>query len=51
MLSMAFVSYAQNLENVMLWRALKLFEPGFYIDVVANYPACESVTRSLYERG
>jgi FkbM family methyltransferase len=48
---MPFISYAQNFEDVMLWRALKLFGPGFYIDVGANHPTRDSVTRSLYERG
>lgn len=35
----------------MLWRTLKLFGPGFYVDVGANHPTLDSVTRSLYERG
>lgn len=48
---MPFISYAQNFEDVMLWRALKLFGPGFYIDIGANHPSRDSVTRSLYERG
>lgn len=48
---MQFISYAQNFEDVMLWRALKLFGPGFYIDIGANHPTRDSVTRSLYERG
>lgn len=48
---MFFVSYAQNFEDVMLWRALKLFGPGRYIDVGANHPTHHSVTRAFYERG
>lgn len=48
---MAFISYAQNFEDVTLWRALKLSGPGFYIDVGANHPTIDSVTRSLYELG
>ncbi|OHC27615.1 MAG: methyltransferase [Pseudomonadales bacterium RIFCSPLOWO2_12_59_9] len=48
---MAFVSYAQNFEDVTLWRALKLFGPGRYIDVGANHPARDSVTKAFYERG
>jgi len=48
---MTFTSYAQNFEDVTLWRALKLFGPGFYIDIGANHPTRDSVTRSLYERG
>ncbi|MBX9754738.1 MAG: FkbM family methyltransferase [Pseudomonadaceae bacterium] len=48
---MTFTSYAQNFEDVTLWRTLKLFGPGFYIDIGANHPTRDSVTRSLYERG
>ena len=48
---MAFVSYAQNFEDVMLWRALKHVSNGFYIDVGANHPTLYSVTRAFYERG
>jgi FkbM family methyltransferase len=46
-----FVSYAQNFEDVMLWRALKHIENGYYIDVGANDPSIESVTRAFYDRG
>lgn len=45
------ISYAQNLEDVMLWRALKHVEHGFYIDVGANDPTVDSVTKVFYERG
>lgn len=48
---MTFISYAQNFEDVMLWRALKHVSNGFYIDVGANDPTVDSVTRSFYERG
>jgi FkbM family methyltransferase len=48
---MPFISYAQNLEDVMLWRALKHIEKGFYIDVGAWSPNLESVTRAFYEHG
>jgi FkbM family methyltransferase len=48
---MTFTSYAQNFEDVMLWRALKHVEHGFYIDVGANDPAVDSVTLAFYERG
>jgi FkbM family methyltransferase len=47
----AFVSYAQNFEDVMLWRALKHVEHGFYIDVGAFSPSEHSVTLAFYERG
>jgi FkbM family methyltransferase len=46
-----FVSYAQNFEDVMLWRALGDVTPGFYIDIGANSPTIDSVTRAFYERG
>ncbi|WP_444941385.1 FkbM family methyltransferase [Microbulbifer sp. ZKSA004] len=48
---MTFVSYAQNLEDVILWRALKDVDRGFYIDVGANDPHQDSVTKAFYERG
>jgi FkbM family methyltransferase len=47
----AFVSYAQNFEDVLLWRALNQVTDGFYIDVGANDPTDDSVTRAFYERG
>jgi FkbM family methyltransferase len=46
-----FISYSQNLEDVMLWRALKHVERGFYVDVGANDPKALSVTRAFYDRG
>jgi FkbM family methyltransferase len=48
---MPFISYAQNFEDVILWRALKEIENGFYVDVGAQDPDVESVTRAFYERG
>jgi len=48
---MSFISYAQNFEDVMLWRALKHIDQGFYIDVGANDPDQHSVTKAFYERG
>lgn len=47
----SFLSYAQNFEDVILWRALKETKDGFYIDVGANSPLHDSVTRAFYERG
>lgn len=35
----------------MLWRALKDVPSGFYVDVGANDPVIDSVTRLFYERG
>ncbi|MCU0506603.1 MAG: FkbM family methyltransferase, partial [Chloroflexi bacterium] len=46
-----FVSYAQNREDVILWRALGHVADGFYIDVGAASPDDLSMTRGLYERG
>lgn len=50
-LTMPFVSYAQNFEDVMLWRALGHVEGGFYIDVGAQSADLDSVTRAFSERG
>jgi FkbM family methyltransferase len=46
-----FVSYAQNYEDVILWRALQHIEAGFYVDCGAYDPDRDSVTRAFYERG
>lgn len=48
---MTFISHAQNYEDVLLWRALKHVDYGFYIDVGAWSPDLDSVTRSFYEAG
>lgn len=48
---MPFISYAQNYEDVMLWRALKDVARGFYIDVGAQDPSVDSVSRAFYDRG
>ncbi|WP_159014590.1 FkbM family methyltransferase [Acidisoma sp. S159] len=48
---MTLVSYAQNFEDILLWRALRHVEKGFYIDVGAAHPDIDSVTRSFYDRG
>jgi FkbM family methyltransferase len=48
---MTFISYAQNFEDVMLWRALKDVPDGFYVDVGAYSPTLDSVTRAFYDRG
>lgn len=46
-----FITYAQNFEDVMLWRALRDVRHGFYIDVGASWPFSGSVTLAFYERG
>lgn len=48
---MTFISYAQNCEDVLLWRALGHVEGGFYLDVGAQHPDSDSVTRAFYDRG
>jgi len=47
---MTFISYAQNFEDVILKRALKDVKKGFYIDVGANDPEEDSVTKAFYDR-
>lgn len=46
-----FISHSQNREDVILWRALGHVENGFYIDVGANHPCDDSVTKAFYDRG
>ena len=46
-----FTSYAQNYEDVLLWRTLGHIKNGFYIDVGANDPEDHSVTKAFYQRG
>lgn len=46
-----FVTYAHNFEDLMLWRALGHIKGGFYIDVGANHPDHESVTKAFYLAG
>lgn len=46
-----FTSYAQNMEDIRLWRALRHVTPGRYIDVGAWDPRVDSVSRGFYERG
>lgn len=46
-----YISYAQNFEDVMLWRALKHVTNGFYIDVGAQHPVIDSVSKAFYEHG
>jgi FkbM family methyltransferase len=48
---MSFISYAQNNEDVLLWRALGDVQQGFYIDVGANDPVEHSVTKAFYDAG
>ncbi|QDD90374.1 FkbM family methyltransferase [Pseudomonas oryzihabitans] len=48
---MTFVSYAQNFEDVLLWRALKDIKHGFYIDIGAQDPIVDSVSLAFYQHG
>lgn len=48
---MTFISYSQNFEDVLLWRALGAIRNGFYIDVGANDPELHSVTKAFYDAG
>jgi FkbM family methyltransferase len=46
-----FLSYAQNREDVVLFRALGHIPAGRYVEVGANHPTHDSATRAFYERG
>lgn len=45
------ISYAQNAEDVLLSRLFAPGRPGFYIDVGANDPVVDSVTKHFYDLG
>jgi len=47
----SIVSYAQNFEDVMLWRALHHVEQGRYLDIGAQDPVIDSVSLAFYEAG
>ena len=44
-------SFAQNFEDVLLWRALRHVAGGRYVDVGAGHPDYHSVTRLFYDAG
>ena len=44
-------SYAQNFEDILLWRCFKNILRGKYIDVGAQDPDYDSVTRIFYDAG
>ena len=46
-----FITYAQNFEDVILWRALKHVDRGFYVDCGASDPTRHSVTKAFYDLG
>ena len=45
------ISYAQNFEDVILWRALRHVERGFYVDIGAQDPVMDSVSLAFYKLG
>ncbi len=45
------ISYANNLEDVLLVRALGYLPTGFWIDVGACHPIFGSLTKTFYDRG
>ncbi len=48
---MRLESYAQEIEDIILYCALRDVDKGFYIDVGANDPTVLSVTKFFYLRG
>lgn len=48
---MSFVSYARNAEDVLLWRALRDVEKGFFLDIGADAPVEGNVSQLFYEHG
>jgi len=46
----SFRSYAQNQEDVALWRALGHIEGGHYVEVGAYHPIIKSTSYAFYER-
>jgi hypothetical protein len=48
---MPMVSYSQNLEDVILQRALRYVQKGCYVDVGASLPDKESLSFAFYKRG
>ena len=45
------ISYAQNFEDLLLSGVFRNIENGFYVDVGANHPVHDSVTKVFYDRG
>ena len=48
---MTFISYSQNFEDVLLWRALKDVPNGRYLDIGAQDPVVDSVSLAFYKTG
>jgi len=45
------ISFAQNFEDLVLAGLLKSVSRGFYVDVGANHPELDSVTKIFYDKG
>lgn len=45
------ISYASNNEDIILWHTLSTISKGVYIDVGAQHPVADSVTKIFYEHG
>jgi FkbM family methyltransferase len=45
------VTYAQNREDLVLEQLLRSVAVGFYVDVGANHPVTDSVTKLFYDKG
>ncbi|GHS90061.1 hypothetical protein AGMMS50218_17540 [Actinomycetota bacterium] len=48
---MSLTSFAQNFEDILLWRALGSIPRGRYVDVGAGHPSYHSVTKLFYDAG
>jgi len=46
-----FTSFAQNFEDVVLWRALSEVQKGRYVDIGAHDPVIDSVSHAFYQAG
>lgn len=47
----AITTYAQYNEDIILYALLHDVKKGFYVDVGANYPTIDSVTKLFYDKG
>ncbi len=48
---MSFISFAQNFEDMVLWRTLEHVQYGFYIDIEDRHPVVNSVSKAFHEDG
>jgi len=49
--NLRIISYAQNAEDMVLRRVFGERTDGFYIDIGANHPVIDSVTKHFYDKG